>query len=76
MRIRDSGWKKFGSGIQDGKNSDPGSRMEKIRIRDKHPGYATLLASAKLFYYYLVMDALYEEELPFIYFREISWSKG
>ncbi len=30
MRIRDPGWKKFGSG------------MEKIRIRDKHPGYATL----------------------------------
>jgi hypothetical protein len=29
-----SGWKKFGSG------------MEKIRIRDKHPGSATLLLSA------------------------------
>jgi hypothetical protein len=23
MRIRDPGWKKFGSGIWDGKNSDP-----------------------------------------------------
>jgi hypothetical protein len=31
MRIRDPGWK----------NSDPGSGMEKIRIRDKHPGSAT-----------------------------------
>jgi hypothetical protein len=26
------------------KNSDPGSGMEKIRIRDKHRRYATLLA--------------------------------
>ena len=26
----------------DGKNSDPGSGMEKIRIRDKHPGSVTL----------------------------------
>jgi hypothetical protein len=25
MRIRDPGWKKFGSRIQDGKKSDPGS---------------------------------------------------
>jgi hypothetical protein len=25
MQIRDPGWKKFGSGIRDGKNSDPGS---------------------------------------------------
>jgi hypothetical protein len=32
MRIRDPGWK----------NSGPGSRMEKIRIREKHPGSATL----------------------------------
>jgi hypothetical protein len=24
MRIRDQGWKKFGFGILDGKNSDPG----------------------------------------------------
>jgi hypothetical protein len=28
--------------IRDGKNSDPGSRMEKIRIRDNHPRSATL----------------------------------
>jgi hypothetical protein len=28
--------------VQDGKNSDAGSGMEKIRIRDKHPGSATL----------------------------------
>jgi hypothetical protein len=26
----------------DGNNSDPGFGMEKIRIRDKHPGSATL----------------------------------
>jgi hypothetical protein len=31
MRIRDPGWRQFGSG------------MEKIRIRDKHPGSATLV---------------------------------
>ncbi len=31
MRIRDPGWKIFGSG------------MEKIRIRDKHPSSATLV---------------------------------
>jgi hypothetical protein len=30
----DSGWKKFGFGIRDGKNSDSGSGMEKIRIQD------------------------------------------
>jgi hypothetical protein len=29
-----SGMGKFGSGIWDGKNSDPGSGMEKIRIRN------------------------------------------
>jgi hypothetical protein len=28
--------------IRDGKNSDPGSGMERIRIRDKHPGSTTL----------------------------------
>ncbi len=34
--------------IRDGKNSDPVSRREKFgsRIRDKHPGSATLLADA------------------------------
>ncbi len=31
------------SGIRDGKNSDP--EWEKIRIRDKHPGSATLFTS-------------------------------
>jgi hypothetical protein len=47
IQIGDPGWKKFGSGmgkigiLRDGKNSDPGSGMEKIRIRDKHPGSAT-----------------------------------
>jgi hypothetical protein len=55
MRIRDPGWKKFGSGIEqirirEGKNSDPRSGMEKFGsvpfgsgIRDKYPGSATLL---------------------------------
>ncbi len=51
MRILDPGWENFGSGIRDGKTSDPGSGMEKnldpgkekIRIRDKHPGSATLI---------------------------------
>jgi hypothetical protein len=38
----DLGWKKFRSGIRDGKNSDPRSGMKKIQIRDKHPGSATL----------------------------------
>jgi hypothetical protein len=33
MLIRDPGWKKFGSG------------MENSRIRDKHPGSATLIHS-------------------------------
>jgi hypothetical protein len=30
------------SGILKGDSSDPGSGMEKSRIRDKHPGSATL----------------------------------
>jgi hypothetical protein len=37
-RTRDPGWKKLGSGIW-----DTGSGMEKIQIRDKHPGSATLV---------------------------------
>jgi hypothetical protein len=41
MRIRDPGWEKFGSG------------MEKIRIRDKHPGSAIILMSIeKIFGWY------------------------
>jgi hypothetical protein len=43
----DPGWKKFGSEIRNGKNSDPGSGMEKIRIRDKHPGTITLQTRCK-----------------------------
>ncbi len=38
MRIRDPEWRQVGSGIRDGKKSDPGSG-----IRDKHPGSATLV---------------------------------
>jgi hypothetical protein len=30
----DPGWKNFGSGIRDGKISDPGSEMENFWIRD------------------------------------------
>jgi hypothetical protein len=41
IRDQDPGWKKFGSRIQDRKNSDPGSR-----IRDKHPGSAKLEISS------------------------------
>jgi hypothetical protein len=37
MRIRDPGWRQFGSW------------MEKSRIRDKHPGSATLLAAVRDF---------------------------
>jgi hypothetical protein len=32
-RNRDPGWKTVGSGIRDGKKSEPGSGMEKSRIR-------------------------------------------
>jgi hypothetical protein len=42
VRIRDPGWRQFGSGMKDGDSSDPGCGMEKCRIRDKHPGSATL----------------------------------
>jgi hypothetical protein len=43
MQIREPEWKKFGSGIRDGKKF--GSGMEKFgsRIRDKHPGSAKLI---------------------------------
>ena len=34
MRFRDPGWRQFGSGIQDGKKSDPGSG---INIPDPQP---------------------------------------
>jgi hypothetical protein len=37
-----------GSGIRDGQNSDPGSGMEKIWIRDKHLESATLTQWQKL----------------------------
>jgi hypothetical protein len=42
----DPGWKKFGSGVRDGKFSDPGSRKKKFGsgIQDKNsdPGYKKL----------------------------------
>jgi hypothetical protein len=45
MWIRDSGWKKFRSGVQDGKKSELGSGWKKVGsgIRDKYPGSATLV---------------------------------
>jgi hypothetical protein len=43
MRIRDPGWRQFGSGIRDGKKSDLGSG-----IRDKHPGSATLRVNIEI----------------------------
>jgi hypothetical protein len=48
MRIRDPGWRQFGSGIRDGKKVGPG-------IRDKHPGSATLLG---LGYCYVALSKL------------------
>ena len=39
IRIRDPGWRQFGSGIRDGKRSDS----------DKHPGSATLLKQLFVF---------------------------
>jgi hypothetical protein len=44
LRNRFFGFKYFNSfmRIRDGNNSDPGSGIEKSRIRDKHPGAATL----------------------------------
>jgi hypothetical protein len=42
MRIRDPGWRQFGSGIR-----DPGWTKVGSGIRDKHPGSATL--SAKMY---------------------------
>jgi hypothetical protein len=42
VRIRDPGWKKFRSGIQNGKNLDPGWKKFGFGIRDVYPGSATL----------------------------------
>jgi hypothetical protein len=38
--------------IRDGKNLDPGSGTENIRIRDKHPGSATLLTLIIIYHNY------------------------
>ncbi len=43
MRIRDPGWKHFGSGMEKSQIRDPDPESGSgIRIRDKHPGSATL----------------------------------
>ncbi len=47
--------------IRDVKNSDSGSVMEKIRIRNKHPGSATLLTDLfgyKLYLGFVVLRIL------------------
>ncbi len=43
IRIRDPGWKKFGSGME---NVGSGIRDGKCRIRNKHSGSETLLILA------------------------------
>jgi hypothetical protein len=45
MRIEDPGWKNFGPGIRDGKNTDPGWKKYGSGIRDKHFGSAALCRS-------------------------------
>jgi hypothetical protein len=43
MRIRDPGWKQFGYGMEKSRIRDPDPESGSgIRIRDKHPGSATL----------------------------------
>jgi hypothetical protein len=42
MRIRDPGWRQFGSGMR-----DPGWKKVGSGIMDKHPGSATLLNTEK-----------------------------
>jgi hypothetical protein len=44
MRIQDPGWKQFGSGMEKSRIRDP-DLGSGIRIRDKHPGSATLLTN-------------------------------
>ncbi len=64
--------------IWDGKNSDPGSRMEKIRIRDKHPGSATLFLGTRRRYRYIVKRLLCAIEVqtgPTVWpFRNYGWT--
>jgi hypothetical protein len=43
MRIRDPGWRQFGSRIR-----DPGWKKVGSGIRDKHPGSATLAVTIHL----------------------------
>jgi hypothetical protein len=42
MRIRDPGWRQFGSGMETVRIRDPGWKKVGSGIRDKHPGSATL----------------------------------
>ena len=44
--------------IRDGKNSDPGSGMEKTRIWDKHPGSPTRLPALLLVLAFLMLPAV------------------
>jgi hypothetical protein len=38
IRIRDPGWEKFGSGIRDGKKSEPGTGIQDPGSRIREPG--------------------------------------
>jgi hypothetical protein len=46
MRIRDPGWRQFGSGMEKSQIRDPGWKKVGSGIRDKHPGFATLYLSS------------------------------
>ena len=48
--------------IRDGDSSDPGSGMEKSRIRDKHPGSATLLT-------WWINEKIYRSKIKHRHFR-------
>jgi hypothetical protein len=52
MRIRDPGWRQFGSGIETVRIRDSGWEKVGSGIRDKHPGSATL-------YFWLEPDAMH-----------------
>jgi hypothetical protein len=75
MRIRDPGWKKFGSEVRDGK-----SRI-RDRDREKHPGSATLVPNKYLDFntirlLILMKDTYYvrESKLTILYDQQIDAS--
>jgi hypothetical protein len=60
MRIRDPGWKKYGSG------------MEKIRIRDKHSESATQTNAKNIIFYFItyltVVLGILSKQVPYLCF--------